>query len=256
MPVATHLSASQINLYLQCSLKYRFSYIDGIEPPFKPAGLAFGGTIHSALEWLHRQRKEGHEFSLEGLLRVFNADWYAQNLSAVKFHSSDTRESLAQLGAKLLALYLQHLPPAKPVQVEYPFEVPLVHPQTHEVLDLELRGVIDLIEDSGVIVDHKTSGRSLDETTVNGSLQFTAYSYAFRYLFGRAELGIRVDNLVKTKQPRMEQIRTSRTERDHIRLFRVAEQVLRGLDASVFFPNPGWMCSDCEHVVHCNNWQR
>ena len=54
MAAVTHLSASQLTLYLQCSLKYRFHYVDQIEAKFKSSGLAFGGTIHSTLEWLHR----------------------------------------------------------------------------------------------------------------------------------------------------------------------------------------------------------
>ena len=51
MPIE-HLSKSQISLYMDCSLKYKFQYIDNLPKPFKPAGLAFGTSIHSALEWL------------------------------------------------------------------------------------------------------------------------------------------------------------------------------------------------------------
>ena len=55
-----HLSCSQMNLYLQCPPKYKFLYIDGLPKPFKPSGLAFGGSIHAALAWLHKQRMNGN----------------------------------------------------------------------------------------------------------------------------------------------------------------------------------------------------
>ena len=255
MAVVTHLSASQLTLYLQCSLKYRFHYVDQIEPKFKSSGLAFGGTIHSTLEWLHRQRIEGKPIAIEDLLRIFHADWFAQNMAAIRFSNHDDRESLLKTGEGLLALYLRELPQTLPKFVEYPFEIPLVHPKTHEVLDLEVKGVIDLIEEDGMIVDHKTSAKTMDSASINRSLQFTIYSYAYRYLFESPEKGIRIDNLIKTKQPKIERTYTERSQKDYIRLFHLAGAVLHGIDSAVFMPNPGWMCADCEYQEHCQNWQ-
>jgi len=44
-----HLSYSQINTYLTCSLKYKFHYLDQIEPPFVSSALVFGSCIHEAV---------------------------------------------------------------------------------------------------------------------------------------------------------------------------------------------------------------
>ncbi|MBL7197071.1 MAG: PD-(D/E)XK nuclease family protein [Candidatus Omnitrophica bacterium] len=45
------LSHSQITLYLQCPLKYKFKYIDGLKE--KPRSyLSFGKSVHGALEFL------------------------------------------------------------------------------------------------------------------------------------------------------------------------------------------------------------
>ena len=72
------LSPSQINLYLTCSLKYRFQYIDRLPKLTHSANLVFGGAIHAALEWLHKERKKGKPPPLDEILRVFEADWNAQ----------------------------------------------------------------------------------------------------------------------------------------------------------------------------------
>src|SRR5271157_5234043 len=44
-----HLSYSQINTYLACPLKYKYHYIDRIEPPFVSSALVFGSCIHEAV---------------------------------------------------------------------------------------------------------------------------------------------------------------------------------------------------------------
>lgn len=252
--MSKHISISQINLYALCSLKYRFSYVDTIEKLFKPAGLAFGSSFHAALEWLNRKRMETGSVSADEVIKIFKADWYAQNFETIKFKAKDSQESLAELGQAMILKYLENLPPKRPVEIEMEFEIPLVNFTTGEVLDLILKGVIDLIEEDGVIVDHKTSARVLDETTVNDSLQLTAYSYAYRYLYQKPEKGLRIDNIVKTKNPQVKRFHTSRTEQDHIRLFHIAQAVLTGIESQVFFPCPGWACADCEFADHCRNW--
>ena len=51
-----HLSASQMNLYFQCSLKYKFQYLDKLPKPFKASGLVFGSAIHLAISWVHKNQ--------------------------------------------------------------------------------------------------------------------------------------------------------------------------------------------------------
>jgi putative RecB family exonuclease len=43
-----HVSFTQIDQYLRCPLRYRFNYVDRLEPDFVPAALAFGSGIHGA----------------------------------------------------------------------------------------------------------------------------------------------------------------------------------------------------------------
>ncbi|RQV95827.1 PD-(D/E)XK nuclease family protein [bacterium] len=250
-----HISVSQINLYLMCSLKYRFNYIDQLEKPFKPAGLAFGSSFHAALEWLHKQRLNDEDYSPDTLVSIFKADWQAQNCEEIRFKKGDSAESLRDTGEKMLLKYLEQVPRTKPREVELEFRIPLINPETGEILELDLKGVIDLIEENDTIVDHKTSARVMDENAIANSLQLTAYSYAYRQLFGRKESGIRIDNITKTKRPRIERFPAVRNEQDHVRLFSIAKGVLTGILNEIFIPNPSWMCADCEFAEHCRNWK-
>ncbi len=72
------LSASAISLYLTCSLKYRFQYVDKLPRLTVSENQAFGVAMHAALNWLHKARKRGHNPPLAEVLQVFEADWYAQ----------------------------------------------------------------------------------------------------------------------------------------------------------------------------------
>lgn len=251
-----YISVSQMNLYMMCSLKYRFAYIDEIEPKFKPAALAFGSSFHAALEWLHRRRMDHvPKISEEKVARIFKADWYAWKFQNVRFKKGQDHKSLTETGQRMILKYMENLPEKKPLDVEVGFRIPLVNPETGEVLDMDLRGVIDLLEADDTIVEHKTSARVMDESTANTSLQLTAYSYAFRYLFDRIEPGIRLDNVTKSKQTRFVSYLVQRTESDYVRLFNVAKSVLQGICAGVFIPTPNWMCADCEYLQECIDWK-
>ena len=50
------LSVSQVNAYLGCPLKYRFQYVEKIPRPWRPAAMAFGTSVHAAVEWFHNER--------------------------------------------------------------------------------------------------------------------------------------------------------------------------------------------------------
>ena len=251
-----YISISQINLYSMCSLKYRFSYIDEIKRPFKPAALAFGSSFHAALEWLHRKRMDSDvEISAKEVIRIFKADWYAWSFQKIRFKKGQNHKILMETGERMLLKYLEQMPETKPLDVEVVFKIPFINPETGEILDMDLKGIIDLLEIDDTIVEHKTSARLMDAGTVNANLQLTAYSYAFRYLFNRKESGIRLDNVTKTKQTKIASFTIEKSEKDYVRLFHIADTVIRGIRNGVFFPTPNWMCSDCEYIQHCRDWR-
>jgi putative RecB family exonuclease len=249
------ISVSQINLYRTCSLKYRFQYIDQLPRLVRAGGLVFGSAIHKALEWLNKTRKAGEQPTLEALLRVFEADWHAQCLDGeILFADHASADQLRMKGKELLSAYYHA--PAKPVyDAELFFQVPLVNPATGEVLDVPLRGVIDLIEADDSLVEFKTSQKRWAVTDLPDNIQLTAYSYAYELLFGRRPKELRLVNLVRTKAPVIETHITGRDANDYERLFFLGKEVRRGIQAGVFIPNRGcWMCRDCEYDQDCREW--
>jgi len=249
------ISVSQINLYLTCSLKYRFQYIDRLPRLVQSSGLVFGRAMHKALEWLHKERRNGRNPPLDEVLRVFEADWHAQLHDAeVVFPDEDSKEKLVHKGKELLSQYY-HLP-AKPVRdAEVYFQLPLVNPATGEALDIPLRGVIDLVNADDTIDEFKTAAKRFSLDALPDNIQLTAYSYAFELLYGRPARDLRLITFLRTKNPDIDVQVTGREKADDERRFNLGKEVLKAVRAGVFIPSRGcWLCKDCEYDPDCREW--
>ena len=70
------LSYSQISIYQQCPLKYKFQYIE--RRPSKPSPhLDFGITIHNTLKDFHEDF-DPNRASLADLLNLYEKSWLAE----------------------------------------------------------------------------------------------------------------------------------------------------------------------------------
>lgn len=157
-----YLSNSQIYLYMQCSLKYKFQYIDRLLKPFKSSGLAFGSAVHSAISWFHKEKMNGNGVTLERLYSILNADWYSQKLDTdIRYKNAEADMNLVVLAKEILGLYFQK--PIKEIKgSEVHFAVPLINPSTGEDLGINIEGFFDLIEKDDTIVEFKTSKQTMN----------------------------------------------------------------------------------------------
>jgi len=259
MPAPEALSASSIQLYLTCSLKWRFQYLDRLPRLTASVNQAFGIAMHAALNWLHKARKDNRNPPLAEVLQVFDADWYAQTQTEgnLTVHFDDVSDAtlLAHKGKELLTQYY-HQPAGQVRDSEVWFTLPLVNPATGEVLDVPLRGAIDLIETDDVIVEFKAPQKAPPITALPDDIQVTTYAYAYEKLFGKLPREIRKISFVRTKVPRVDppQI-TGRDHQDFERLFHLGREVVKGVRAGVFLPSRGcWLCNDCEYDQDCREW--
>jgi len=248
------ISASQVNAYLACPLKYRFQYVDQIPRPWRVAAMAFGSSVHAAVEWFQRQRLSGSLPSAEQVEQIFEADWYAQNLEPLVFSERESKDGLLGKGRAMVRLYVEQADGTKPAAVEYPFEVELHDPETGEVFDLRLRGFVDLIEEDGTVVDLKTAGRSLEAGGLERHLQLSIYALAGLIQTGSVPR-LRLDMLYKTVRPRLEKLETSRTTADLAWTAQLIREVALAIQTEHFFPNPSWRCQECEYFAHCQRWR-
>src|SRR5216684_3403766 len=119
------ISVSQVNAYLGCPLKYRFQYVDKIPRPWRVAAMAFGSSVHAAVEWFHKERLADRTPETGGVLKVVDADWYAQNTEPRVFSERESKDALGEKGRAMLQLYVESTNGTKPVAVEQWFETDL-----------------------------------------------------------------------------------------------------------------------------------
>jgi putative RecB family exonuclease len=249
-----YLSNSQINLYSQCSLKYKFQYVDLLPKPFKPSGLAFGSAIHSALSWFHREAMT-NGVSLEKLYKIFDADWYSQRTETeIRYKNGEEEMKLVFMAKEMLALYCQ-LPPRRAKGIEVPFSVPLIDSGNGKSPSIDIEGVIDLIEEGDVITEFKTSAQMMDSKDADESLQLTIYSYAYERLYQKPPKMLKLIDFVKSKKPKLIVLETKRDTASYKRLYGVTFQVQKGINLKIFFPRTGFWCKDCEYAEQCQSWR-
>ena len=248
------LSISQVNAYLGCPLKYRFQYVDQIPRPWRVAAMAFGTSVNAAVEWFHKERMSGGSPELAEVLKVFDADWYAQNTEPLVFSSAESKDSLAEKGRAMLQLYVESTNGTKAVAVEQGWELDLADPETGELLDVRLRGIIDLVEEGDVLVDLKTAGRTLESGGLERHLQLSTYALAYLLIHGSIPR-LRLDMLLKTAKPRLERHETTRSLDDLVWTARLIREVALAIETEHFFPNPSWRCTECEYFAHCQQWR-
>jgi putative RecB family exonuclease len=250
---ASSLSPSRINSYLLCSLKYRFAYVDELPRPWKSAALAFGSAVHSALEAWQLSRLSGDELSADDVEQTFLADWEAEKSGDLLFKDDEEPDQLRDRGVHLIRGALDLLRPDFPEAAELPFTVDIVNGDA-DAEPLTLRGVFDLLLQGDRLVEIKTSSRRYDRDLLERHLQLTAYAYAYRKLTGR-DARLEVLTLLKTRTPKVELVGAHRTPEALDWFVALTRKVHAGIRAQSFFPNPSWMCSDCEYAEACRAWR-
>ena len=165
------------------------------------------------------------------------------------FSSGSTPQATFDKGQQSTFITRDQIAPGiQPVEVEREFLIDM--PGTR----LPLKGYIDLIDDQRCIIDHKTTKRSFPENTAEKDVQLTAYSLAFRTLYGKKENGVRLDVMVRNKQPKIQQLPATRTQADIDRFSRLAGQVENAISSGVYYPNEGYMCGICGYQEMCEKW--
>ena len=238
------ISVSQVSAYLACPLKYRFQYVDKIPRPWRAAGMAFGTSVHAAVEWFHKARMFGRSPEVADVLKIFEGDWYAQNVEPLVFSERESKDSLTEKAKAMLQLYVESVNGVMPVAVEQP----------GEVWDVRLRGIIDLVEEDETLVDLKTAGRTLEAGGLERHLQLSTYALAYSLLHGRIPK-LRLDMLLKTIKPRLERYPTSRSLEDLSWTAQLIREAALAIQTEHFFPNPSWRCTECEYFAHCQQWR-
>jgi len=262
-----HISHSQIWCYLNCSLKYRFQYVEQRPQERLSIALPFGSAIHTGIERYYRTLKDRGVLEPLGVIQEVFENYLNLALDHAEvpiIYKKETpdRESAVNMGIALLKTFYEEtdLAGMEIVDVELPLSATLYSDEGVPT-DLKLIGVLDLVlrnEKGQVIaVDNKTAAKPYAQATVDDDNQLTSYAYllaANRYVFPTADVACRLDVLRKLKTPKFEHYYTVRTAHQRRRFAKLAGAVLSGIEARIFIPCKSWLCSACQYSNACEAW--
>ena len=247
------VSASRLNCWTSCRLKFYFRYILQLTKPPTP-GLHIGSVVHAVLQLWNLARWRGEHRETEDWRAEFDRQWQQLQLDTV-IPWKDPEEKEQTSAWTTLRHYLDHSPiPAdeRPEAVEVRAEADL---SRHGLPTLI--GFIDLVRPSGRIVDFKNAGKTPnnDQVLHQHELQLTAYGVLYRDATGQRESGFELHHLVRTKTPKVVVTEAPpMTEARQARLFRVIESYVEGLEREDFVPSPGFACMGCDYLTECRRW--
>lgn len=148
------VSASRLNTFHTCRLKFFFRYVQELTKPMT-AALFVGKAVHAALQKWSNCRWRGEPYDLDALKPAFLDSWaMAQEEEPVRWQEDQEQDQQSKAW-DLVELYLRETPvpvEEKPEAVEVTVEADLSQHGLPTLL-----GVIDLVRPGGGIVDFKTS---------------------------------------------------------------------------------------------------
>lgn len=252
-----HWSYSSINQYLRCPLQFYFQRILKLPQPTIGSGLVLGSAIHNALAVYHQYLMEKKAPVEQQVRQEFFETWVSRTeKQKVEFKANESQEDLIEQGLALLKLYLEEPPPQNIVAIEQRFLIPL-HNSNGEYLETPLLAFTDLItkeEEVFKVTEFKTSGRSYGNFEVESSLQATCYVNAVIETMGEMP-SVEYAVLVKTKNPKLQRLKTARNEDDLGRLGDLVENVERAVTNDIFYPiETPLNCSTCPYRIQCREW--
>lgn len=244
IPETLNLSASAIETYQSCPLKFRFGRIDGIPQNAKKPQLIFGNIIHLVLQRFHEPNKE---ISKERILRLLDEEWKKDD-----FDYSVREEKFKEQGIEILIDYVENIKDNIPnvIRTEEQFNFSLG--------SITIRGAIDRIDKIGEgveIIDYKTSKTS---SAAKSNLQLAIYSMYLEQLEDPLLGGIPFKSSLYFLRDKEKPIRDHSFTADQIANSK--EEIISvaaGIRNKEFKPKTGKHCDWCDYkALACPAWEK
>ncbi len=255
------VSYSQVRTFLLCPKKFELHYVVGAQAERLPLALAFGSAFHDGLAMHYRGLQRGQRVPLAEVQQRFIDVMTLAKTGPVPLQLDDEEgqyDEVIAKGLEMLEVTLTH-PSAQPEQivaVEEPFVVDLFDPETGELLDVQLRGVLDLVtEEEGrrYITEHKSAARRYSLEQICNDAQLAAYAYASERMGWGTEIGLRFSVTTKAKKPELQIEPVLRDEKDQLDFLRQVSGVLKSVNAAVNYRVRGWQCRTCQYRTRCES---
>lgn len=181
-------SHSRISTFEQCPLRFKFQYIDRLEPEIKETIEGFlGKKVHETLEWVYREAMQGRVHELDDIIRFYLELWNKDFSEEVKANGEQNDPAFYfHKGIRFLVDYFVN---------NYPFTDNTIALEKKLVFSLDennqyqLQGYIDRLvhnkeTNTFEIHDYKT-GSIKSQEELDKDRQLALYSLGIKQEFGK-----------------------------------------------------------------------
>ena len=250
--MANIYSHSRLSSFEQCPLKYKFRYIDHLEPEVEQTIEGFlGNMVHETLEWIYNQVKEGTTPDLDNVIDYYINLWNKNFNNEIKItREENDAEHYFNMGIKFVIDYFLAHSPFKDntIAIEHKILISL-DPEGKYLI----QGYIDRLvhhKESNIfeIHDYKTGNSIKSQEDLDKDRQLALYSLGIKNSFPDVSdvhliwhfLAFNKKMISRRTDEQLESLK-----QDIINLINKIESTTE------FNPNPGCLCGWCEFQSYC-----
>ena len=239
-----HLSATAIDTYQSCPLKYRLSFQDKVPESASKPQMAFGSIIHKVLQRFH---EPGKNLTEERILRLLDEEWKQD-----EFDYSAREEKFHEQGVSILIEYTKRTIENPPTVLsrEHPFEFTVNN-------NIYLRGKIDRIdktENGPSVIDYKTSKTP---SSAKKNIQLAVYCLYLSQAVDEKIKGIPSSASLYFLRETKEPLSTHSFSDDELNVTKnIILDIARRIRKNLFDPKKGYHCNWCDYKhLLCPQWE-
>ena len=247
-------SHSRLSCFEQCSLKFKFSYIDKVETEIEETVEAFlGSRVHETFEKLYKDFKFQKLNTLKELLEFYNKSWEENwNDAIVIVRKEYDPENYRKMGEKfIIDYYNRYKPFNQSTTIALETEKTVELDDNHNIhIRIDRLSLAD--EKTYEIHDYKTSNKLPTQDDLDNDRQLAIYAYGIKKMYPDAEEIKLVwhflafdKEMTSTRKP--EQLEALRKE--------ILELIEKIEKEQKFPPTVSILCDWCEFQVICPEWK-
>ena len=172
------VSASKIKVYRTCARQFQYKYkMARAERPedHKNVAALLGTALHKAIE-LYYKEKKSPTATFQSVMTNTLDEWEEAKF---KINALDYFPRAMKVGKDILKTF--NWDQFNPMELEYEFTLPF--PSVENPL-VNMTGLIDLLDMSGMIVDHKSATTAPNQDELDNDPQFIIYYWAMLQIEG------------------------------------------------------------------------
>ncbi|MBU1201597.1 MAG: PD-(D/E)XK nuclease family protein [Nanoarchaeota archaeon] len=251
----TVYSHSRISTFEQCKLKFKYKYIDKIEPLVKDTVETFlGSRVHEALEKLYQDLKFQKNPTKEELLVFLETNWHEKwNDEILIVRKEYTKENYLEMAKKFVSNYYDHYHPfdqAVTIGTEMYISIKLDEEGTYQ-----LQGYVDRLDSNGEtyeIHDYKTANSLPIQEYLDKDRQLALYAIAIKEQYNDAKAVKLVWHYLAFDK----ELQSQRTDDELEKLRYTIIEVIQEIEACKEFSSKvSALCDWCEYKNICPEWK-